>query len=227
MNKNVWIVSAAYNEAQAVPKVIANLKKAGYHNIVVVDDGSEDNTYNAAFKANAIALKHVINRGQGAALKTGIDYALQQGADIIVTFDSDGQHRVEDLPAMILPVADGRADITFGSRFIRKTSVPLMRKLLLKGSVLVLRLFYGVKMTDAHNGFRALSRSAAQNMNMTADRMAHASEFIEEVHRLGLRYKEVPVVIKYTKETLKHGHGSFTGALHILYNMVVKKFFLR
>ena len=227
MGKSVWIVIAAYNEERSVPKVIADLHKAGYHNVVVVDDGSTDKTFDATVNAGATALQHVVNRGQGAALKTGIDYALEQGADIIVTFDADGQHRTEDLPAIIKPVASGTADVTFGSRFLKKTNVPFIRKILLKGSVLVLLLFYGVKMTDAHNGFRALSRKAAQKIKLTADRMAHASEIIEEVHRNKLRVKEIPVVIKYTEETLKKGHGGIREAFRILHTMIVKKFFLR
>lgn len=227
MGKSVWIVIAAYNEERSVPKVIADLHKAGYQNVVVVDDGSADKTFDATVNAGATALQHVVNRGQGAALKTGIDYALEQGADVIVTFDADGQHRTEDLPAIIKPVASGVVDVTFGSRFLKKTDVPFIRKILLKGSVLVLLLFYGVKMTDAHNGFRALSRAAAQKIKLTADRMAHASEIIEEVHRNKLRIKEIPVVIKYTEETLKKGHGGIREAFRILHTMIIKKFFLR
>jgi glycosyltransferase involved in cell wall biosynthesis len=227
MDKNVWIVIAAYNEEHSLPKVVSELKQAGYHNIVAVDDGSRDSTFEAGAKAGATMLQHVINRGQGASLKTGIDYALRQGADIIVTFDADGQHRVEDLLPVIRPVADERADITFGSRFLKRTNVPLMRKILLKGSIVVLWLFYGVRMTDAHNGFRALSRYAAQKIDLRADRMDHASEFIEEVHRKQLKYREVPVVIKYTRRTLKRGHGSFAQAFKILSNMIMKKFFMR
>ena len=227
MKKDAFIVIAAYNEARSVPKVLSGLKKAGYTNLIVVDDGSKDDTYTAAVNSGATVLTHVVNRGQGASLKTGIDYALEQGAEYIVTFDADGQHRIEDLKPMIKPVADGAADVTFGSRFLKKQNLPLMRKILLKGSVMVLLFFYGVKMTDAHNGFRVLSREAAQRIDLTADRMAHASEFIEEVHRKNLRYKEVPVIIRYTDETLRRGHGSFSQAVKILYSMIVKRFFLR
>jgi glycosyltransferase involved in cell wall biosynthesis len=230
MGKSVFIVIAAFNEEHSVPKVIASLQKAGYHNIVVVDDGSKDKTFDATVKAGATALQHVVNRGQGAALKTGIDYALQQGADIIVTFDADGQHRAEDLPAMIKPVAEGKADITIGSRFLKQESidkVPWIRRVLLKGSVFVMWMFYGVKMTDAHNGFRVFSREAAKKINITSDRMAHASEIIEEVHRKKLKFKEVPVVINYTDETMKKGHGSFGESFRILYSMIMKKFILR
>ncbi len=230
MGNKVFIVIAAFNEERSVPKVIRELRKAGYNNIVVVDDGSRDRTCEAALNAGATVLQHVVNRGQGAALQTGIDYALEQDADIIVTFDADGQHRVEDIPAMVKPVADGKVDVTFGSRFLTRQSkknVPLLRKIYLKVGILVLLLFYGVKMTDAHNGFRAISRQAAKKIRITADRMAHASEIVEEVHRLNLKYREVPVIIRYTEETLKKGHGSFREGCRILYTMVVKKFLLR
>lgn len=228
MSKNVFIVIAAYNEEHSVPKVIKELHEAGYKNVVVVDDGSKDNTFKAALDAGATVLQHLVNRGQGAALKTGIDYALEQGADIIVTFDADGQHRVEDIPAITKPVASGEVDVTFGSRFLKKDSgVPFVRKILLKIGILVLWIFYGVKMTDAHNGFRALSRNAAEKIRITSDRMAHASEIVEEVHRLRLKYKEVPVTIRYTKETMRKGHGSFSEGCRILYNMIMKKFLLR
>ncbi len=221
---NTCIVIAAYNEEKNISSVVKGLQKAGYSNIVVVDDGSRDNTFAAAEKAGATALQHSINRGQGASLKTGIDYALLQGTDIIVTFDADGQHRVEDLPAMIKPVAEGKVDITVGSRFLKKTKVPLLRKFLLKGSVLVVWIFYRMKMTDAHNGFRAMSRKAAQKIDITCDRMAHASEIVEEIRKKNLKYKEIPVTIMYTEETMKRGHGSYFGAVKILGRMLFKKF---
>lgn len=228
MPENVYIVISAFNEEKSIGNVVSGLNSAGYGNVVVVDDGSNDNTAQAAVDAGAVVLRHSVNRGQGAGLQTGIDYALSQGADVIVTFDADGQHRVEDLPAIIAPVASGEVDVTFGSRFLgTQKSVPLMRRVLLKGSVFVLWLFYGAKMTDAHNGFRAFSRKAAHDIRITADRMAHASEIVDEVHRKRLRYKEVPVTIRYTGETLKKGHGSFFQALKVLYTMIVKKWFLR
>ena len=224
---NTHIVIAAYNEEKNISSVVKGLQKAGYSNIIVVDDGSKDNTFAVAEKTGATVLQHSINRGQGASLKTGIDYAVLQGADIIVTFDADGQHRVEDLPAMIKPVAEGKVDITVGSRFLKKTKVPLLRKLLLKGSVLVVWIFYRMKMTDAHNGFRAMSRKAAEKIDITCDRMAHASEIVEEIRKKNLNYREIPVTILYTEETLKRGHGSYFGAAKILGRMMFKRFFMR
>ena len=221
--KKVFIVIAAYNEGKSILNVITNLKHGGYDNIVVVDDGSKDDTYDILLKEDVYALRHIINRGQGAALKTGIDFAMQQGADIIVTFDADGQHRVQDIEPMIRPVIKGECEITFGSRFLRKVDMPFFRRLTLKIAIMVVWLFYGVKMSDAHNGFRAFSRIAAQRIDITSDRMEHASQIIEEVHRKRIKYEEIPVVILYSDYSLEHGHGSFRQALKIFGTMMFRK----
>jgi glycosyltransferase involved in cell wall biosynthesis len=219
----IYIVIAAYNEEKSIGKVISGLKKGGYTNIIVVDDGSKDNTYSVLNKLGVHALRHVVNRGQGAALKTGIDYALHKGADIIVTFDADGQHRVEDIEAMVNPVKKGEVEVTLGSRFLKKTSLPWFRKLTLKMAIFVVWFFYGVKMTDAHNGFRALSRNAAQKISITSDKMEHASQIVEEIHRKKLSYKEIPVTIIYSDYSIKHGQGNFLQGLRVLAKMLFRK----
>jgi polyprenyl-phospho-N-acetylgalactosaminyl synthase len=218
-----YIVIPAYNEEGKIGEVIQGLIKQRYANIVVVDDGSTDRTAMASSKATV--LRHAINRGQGAALKTGIDYALSVGADIIVTFDADGQHHPEDIPALIAPIMKRKADIALGSRFIRKGSnPPLLRKLALKGGALVFRLLYGARLSDSHNGLRALSRRAASVIRITCDDMTHASEIIEEIKLNKLKYVEVPVKITYTEYSLKKGQSTLNGA-RILFKMVFKKLF--
>lgn len=221
----VFIVIAAYNEGKSIANVITRLKSHGYSNIVIVDDGSKDDTFEAASKYDVFVLRHIINRGQGASLKTGIDFALKQGADIIVTFDADGQHRVEDLKAMIDPVKNNECDITLGSRFLKSVEMPFFRRLTLKIAILVVWIFYGAKMTDAHNGFRAMNRHAAQAINITSDRMEHASQIVEEIHRKRIKYKEIPVTILYTEYTLKHGHGGFFQGVTVLWKMLMRKIF--
>jgi len=220
---NIFIVIAAYNEGKSIAKVISGLKKAGYNNIVVVDDGSKDDTYHIALNAGATVLRHVVNRGQGAALKTGIEYSLRSGADIIVTFDADGQHRVEDLKAMIAPVKSGQYDITVGSRFLKPVDMPFFRRLTLKIAVFVVWFFYGARMTDAHNGFRVMNRKAAQTINITSDRMEHASQIVEEIHKKNLKFKEVPVTILYTDYSMQHGHGGVLQALKVLARMIIRR----
>lgn len=231
MNESIWIVVPAYNEEDHINKVIEDLNTNGYHNIVVVDDGSKDATQTVAAKAGATVLSHIINRGQGAALKTGIDYSLLEGADYIVTFDSDGQHQATDIKSLLQPLNDGAADITLGSRFLRPQGqqerasphIPFSRRILLKGSVLVIALFYGISMTDAHNGFRAMTRHAAEQIQIKSNRMEHASEIINEIRRNNLRYLEKPVTVRYDEERHLHGQGSFVGAIRIFLKMVLHK----
>lgn len=224
MNDDTYIVIAAYNEEKNIVSVIKDLKKAGYSKIVVVDDGSKDHTFQNTYESGVYALHHKVNRGQGAALKTGIDFAVKQRAKYIVTFDADGQHQTKDLPAMLEPVRKGIADISLGSRFLKRTDIPFTRKVLLKGSIFVIWLFYGVKMTDAHNGFRVFSRDAAKKIRIRSDRMEHASEIIEQIKKNKLRFVEVPVTIKYTQYSLQHGQGSFLQAIKVLFRMILNKF---
>jgi len=224
-SKKIFFVIPAYNEEKSISRVVRELKAAGYKYIVVIDDGSKDRTYEEAKKQGVVALQHMINRGQGAALKTGIDYALKNGAEFIVTFDSDGQHRIEDLPAMLSPVVKGEVDVTLGSRFLhqKKINMPLGRRILLKGSVWVQWFFYGVKLSDAHNGYRVLSRKAAEMIHIDSDRMEHASEIVEEIMKKNIKYKEVPVIIRYTGYSMKKGEGSFKGALKIFFKMLLRR----
>jgi len=218
-----FIVIPAYNEEKSIAKVIKDLKKGGYNDIVVVDDGSKDNTFSAAEKAGADVLRHFINRGQGAALKTGVDYALMQRADMIVTFDADGQHLVSEIKRMTQPIVKGEVDVTLGSRFLDgKTKLPLKKRMVLKGAVFFMWLMYGIKLSDAHNGFRALSRKAAQKIEIKADRMEHASEIVEEIHKRRMRFKEIPVTIKYTDYSVKKGQ-SVWNSLRIAARMMRRK----
>jgi glycosyltransferase involved in cell wall biosynthesis len=225
MVQTIFIVIAAYNEESALPEVIRGLQRHGYRNIVVVDDGSRDRTADTAFKQGAWVIQHGINRGQGAALKTGIDFALGQGADPIVTFDADGQHLPEDLPSLLKPVLAGKADVALGSRFLsKKSNVPPVRALLLKGGALLMRLLYGVAVSDSHNGLRAFSRKAAGAMDLRMPRMEHASEIIEQIGRRKLRFVEVPVTVRYTDYSVRHSSQGPLPAVKILFRMLIAKF---
>jgi glycosyltransferase involved in cell wall biosynthesis len=146
-----------------------------------------------------VVLRHVVNRGQGASLQTGIDFALQQGAEYIVTFDADGQHPVDAISRLLEPILAGKAAVALGSRFLEDAdAVPWPRRILLSAAVLFTRVTSGARLGDAHNGLRALSREAARTIEIRLDRMAHASDLVEQVHRSGLPYTEVPVRISYT-----------------------------
>ncbi len=210
----LFVIIPAHNEEESIGEVVQNLKRHGYHNIIVVNDGSKDNTEKIARSKGAIVLNHIINRGQGASLVTGNEYALRNGADIIVHFDADGQMQPEDIPAMIAPIIKKEADVTIGSRFLdKKSDVPPFKIVTLYIGRLFLRLLYGVKLKDPQCGFRALSRKAVQNIEIRQDKMEHASEILIEIFKKSLKYKEIPVTIKYTEYAKMHTHH---GKLHIL-----------
>lgn len=225
VRSRAFIVIPAYNESRSIEKVVRELR-AVYPNIVVIDDGSCDATGACAARAGATVLRHVINRGQGAALQTGIEYSLAQGADFLVTFDSDGQHCMEDLPALLAPILRGEAEIALGSRFLgRVENMPWTRWLLLKGAVWFTRLTSGMRLTDAHNGLRAFSRRAAQQIHITLDRMAHASEIIDQIRASQLAVREVPVTIRYTEYSRAKGQSSLAAvkvAIHYLLGKVLR-----
>lgn len=219
---SIYFVIPAYNEARCVGGVIRRVLTRFPH-VIVVDDGSSDGTADEARAAGAVVLVHVLNRGQGAALKTGIDFALGAGADIIVTFDSDGQHRLEDVEALIEPVRSGQYDVALGSRFLNtETQIPPMRRLTLKLGVLFTRVVSQIKVTDTHNGLRALSRKAAEQIQIRQDRMAHASEILDEISRLKLRFREVPTRILYTDYSKAKGQRS-SAAFRIVWDFLIGK----
>jgi glycosyltransferase involved in cell wall biosynthesis len=205
LHPKLWVICAAYNEATVIGRVVEELGRAG-HQVVVVDDGSSDGTRHVAAAAGAHVVVHPINLGQGAALQTGIDFALSHGADILVTFDADGQHRVSDIPRLVDALARERADFALGSRFLGQTyNLPSFRRWVLRAATVFTRLSTGLRLTDSHNGLRALTRRGASAIRLRQNRMAHASEILVEIAQSGLRYVEVPVTIEYTAYSLAKG----------------------
>jgi len=209
----------AHNEEKNIGSVIRNLFKH-VDKVVVVDDCSSDKTVTIAQEAGAIVLQHKINRGQGAALETGHDYAREINADYVLHFDGDGQFDVLDIiPALAKLNASG-ADILFGSRFLDKRSqIPWFKKyLILPSGRLVNRIFTGLKLSDAHNGFRILNSRALQKIIITQDGMAHASEIVEQIVSRRLKCKEIPVTVVY------HDFGQgFASGLRILRDLFFGK----
>ena len=221
--KGTYVVIAAFDEEATIGGVLSELLAAGFPYVVVVDDGSSDRTRARARAGGAITLRHVINRGQGAALQTGIAYAVAAGADVIVTFDADGQHCADDVPYLVEPIASGRAAIALGSRFAgRSIGMPRGRRWLLHLGRWFTFLSSGVLLSDAHNGLRAFSREAAQGFEIRLDRMAHASELIDQVRRTGLAWVEVPVRVRYTAYSRAKGQRSW-GAFRIALDYLLGK----
>jgi glycosyltransferase involved in cell wall biosynthesis len=222
----VFVVIPAFNEGEAIGSVVA--EAASYcERVIVVDDASRDETGLRAAEAGALVARHALNRGQGASLKTGIDLALRLGAQIIVTVDADGQHDPAEIPALVGPVERGDVEVTLGSRFLDQVprGLPPVRRWLLQAGVVFTRLVSGLSITDTHNGFRAFSRSAAQRIEIRQDRMAHASEILDEIARHGLRFREVPVTIRYSDYSLAKGQRSsnaFGIAATVLYEKLLR-----
>jgi len=203
-----------------IAEVVKGVREASPH-IFVVDDGSSDETAAAARAAGATVLRHALNRGQGAALGTGLEAAVRAGADIVVTFDADGQMSAADILSLTAPVEAGLCDVTLGSRFLGDAeNIPPSRRMAIKVALFFTRATTGLKLTDTHNGLRAFSHEAAARLDLRCDRMAHASEILEEISRLGLRYREVPVTIKYTDYSLAKGQ-KLSGAFRIIKDLIL------
>jgi len=198
--------------------VIREVKR--YGEVVVVVDGATDQSYWIAKNQNVKVLRHLINRGQGAALETGDLYALRHEADIVIHFDADAQHVAAEIPSLIQPIINGQADIVLGSRFLNKNNqTPIIKKwLILKPAIVFQNLMYGTRLTDTHNGFRALSNKALKNIKITQDGMAHPSEISEQIIANNLKYIEIPVTIKYHE----FGQG-FLNGIKILRDLLFGK----
>lgn len=205
----VVVVIPAFNEEKIIQSVVCSLKKQHEH-VIVVDDASSDATAVQAEQGGAIVLRHIINRGQGASLKTGIVMALEHGADIIVTFDADGQHDVADIEKLVAPIKRQEVDVVLGSRFISNTAIdmPALRRVVLKMAVLFSSVASGLRLTDTHNGLRAFSRKAAQTIRIRQDRMAHASEILDEIAEKKLLFREVAVTVRYSEYSKMKGQSS-------------------
>lgn len=221
---STFVVVAAYNEATTIGPVVSDLRRR-WPNVLVVDDGSTDETAAAALRAGAEVVSHAINRGQGAALQTGFVHALAAGARYLVTFDADGQHSSDEIDRLLDPVASGDFEVALGSRFLEPSGeVPILRKTLLKGAVIFTRLASGLRLTDTHNGFRAFSRRAAERIDLRADRMAHASEILDQIAHHRLSYAEVPVRIRYTRHSRAKGQSNLD-AFRVLLDYLLSRIF--
>jgi glycosyltransferase involved in cell wall biosynthesis len=220
--RDVWLVIAAYNEAAVIGDVVLGAHRE-FPNIVVVDDCSSDGSGEIAHDGGAHVLRHAVNLGQGAALQTGITYALLNGAETIVTFDADGQHHVEDAVAMVRSASAGDADVILGSRFLSKRSngMPPAKRLLLSLATFYTRLTSGLSVTDTHNGLRCFTRQAALRINIRQNRMAHASEILTQISTLGLSYREMPCTVEYTAHSRAKGQR-ISGAFRIILDLALR-----
>ncbi len=217
---NIFVVIPAFNEEERIGQVLQDLSDLSYQ-VVVVDDASTDNTANVVRQYSVILLQHKVNRYQGAALQTGNEYALSQGAEIIVHFDADGQFLVKEIKEIIKPIIEDDYDIVFGSRFLeKKSNVPWLKANLIHPLArLVNRIFLGVKLSDPQSGFRAMNRVTAKEIIIEQDGMAHCSEIMSKAFAHKLKIKEVSITVIYHE----FGQG-LSGGFKILHDLFINKF---
>jgi glycosyltransferase involved in cell wall biosynthesis len=224
--KKTFIIIPAFNEKAVIGRVVEDLLSLGFR-IIVVDDGSSEDLRTQLTRENKIIyIRHKVNMGQGAALQTGIDFALKQGASWFVTFDADGQHSVDDIPAMLAPLFMEQVDIVFASRFLTNGShnAPVIKQLILKAGRWVNYIFTGLYLSDAHNGLRAMNRVAANTIRITENRMAHATEIVAQIKKHKLRYREIGANVLYTPYSKNKGQSSLN-SLKIFFDLVLQKLF--
>lgn len=222
---DVWLVVPLYNEAKVIGDVVRTARTR-FPKIVCVDDGSTDQSAGRADEAGAVVVRHPVNLGQGAALQTGLAYALTDpDMRYCVTYDADGQHQLADVEAMLARIRQGDVRVVFGSRFLDdRTDASLLKRLILRVAVAYTNLTTGTRLTDAHNGLRVLERSVVERLDITQNRMAHASEIVAQIgsmrfHGAKVAYAEEPVHILYTDYSKAKGQ-SLWNAVNILAELI-------
>ena len=223
---DVYIVVPAYNEEKTVSEIIEGIVEEGY-NVVLVNDGSKDNTLNLAIESKTkypdkiFVISHMINRGLGAALKTGMTVAQNKGAKYILTFDADGQHEISDIKKVVKPLQDGEADVCIGARPFK--DMPLSKSFANLVMNFLTLVFYGCNVKDSQGGVRAFTADAAGQINIVSSGYGVSSEFIKEISDKNLKLSEVTITTIYTPETQSKGTDAIVG-LKILFKMIVDLF---
>ena len=202
------VIIPAYNEELTIGSVIKGLKKKGYNDIIVVDDGSSDKTFEIASKEGVNVYKHMINRGLGGALNTGITGALREEADLLVTFDADGQHDVNDIPNLVKAIEEGY-DVAIGNRINK--DMPFLRRIGNVGLDFITYLLFGIYVHDSQSGLRMFTREAAAKIEIKTNRMEVSSEIITEIGRKNLKLKEVSIKTIYTEYSMSKGNSVWNG----------------
>jgi len=226
MDRSVFVVVPIYNEGPVIESSLTPLVDKGY-SVVAVDDGSTDDTWSIVRSLPIYSLHHTVNLGQGAALQTGMAFALGRSAEFIVHFDADGQHNLDDIEVLLDPLRKDEADVVLGSRFLRESdrrAVPPGKRLLLRTGVIVNGLLTGVWLTDAHNGLRAFTRKAAARIDLHENGFAHATEILTQIRRQKLRVVERPTAIVYTERSMTKGQPMWN-SIKIVLDILLRRIF--
>jgi len=218
----VWVVIPMYNEATMIASVIEGLLPHFPH-VVCVDDGSKDGSPDVARAAGAVVVEHPINLGQGASLQTGFEFALSDPLTTeVVTFDADGQHQVADAIGMVDKIRSENLDVVVGSRFLdSRTKLLPAKRTVLRAAAFYTRVTTGMALTDAHNGLRVLSRGLLEQVKIRQNRMAHASELIDQIGGLKATWSEYPTHIVYTEYSKAKGQ-SLLNSVNILVELLFR-----
>lgn len=220
----IFVIIPAFNEEKRIGKVTEEVERF-VDTIVVVDDGSLDRTSLRVDSKKAVVLRHPFNLGQGAAIQTGLEYAKKNKARVVITFDADGQFKPSEIPRVVEPIIKDQVEVVLGSRFLGKTqNIPLSRLIILKLGIIFTRIFSGLNLTDTYNGFRAFSTKAADKINITQNRMAHASEIIELVKINKLKFMEVPVTVTYSQHTFNKGLKNYN-SIKLFFDLMLRKLY--
>ncbi|MCF7918234.1 glycosyltransferase family 2 protein [Candidatus Gracilibacteria bacterium] len=209
MRSQTVVIIPAFNEESTIGQVIDDVRRQGFKYIIVVDDGSSDNTSRVARKKGVVILRRSINRGMGAATQKGIEYGLYQGFRYFLTIDADQQQNASDLVKILEKLQEH--DCVIGSRFLQKNIIPFSRRTANKIANVVTGILFGVWVSDSQTGLRGFSRRVAKNLNLCSDGFEYASEFLWEVQEMGYQIHEVPITISYSKYSLAKGQGFFVG----------------
>ncbi|MBY0506080.1 MAG: glycosyltransferase family 2 protein [Bryobacteraceae bacterium] len=223
-NSFVFAIIPCWNESSVLRQTVSELLALGLQ-VVVVDDGSDTPMRLHCDGLPVHLLRHSVNLGQGAALQTGMDYALAQGAAYLIHFDADGQHDPGAIAEMLAILRQGDVDVLLGSRFLNQTharAVPWSKRLLLRGGIVVSWLFSGLWLTDTHNGLRGLTRRAAEQIRLTENGFSHATEILEEIRRARLRYREIPTLVRYTEYSRSKGQ-SMGNSVNVFVDLLLHK----
>ena len=223
---SVFIILPVYNESATVLINLINQLNRFPFKIVMVDDGSHEPLFSTLSNYPVTIIRHEINLGQGASLQTGFEYALNNNADYVITFDADGQHMVNEIPSILQPLLNEEADVVLGSRFMIGSyhNASTRKTLAFKLASLLNRLIIRKSISDTHNGFRGFNSKALKLIKLTENKMAHATELIIQIKKNKLRYKEMPVTVHYTEYSRKKGQ-SWYDSIRIFFDLVLFKFF--
>lgn len=221
--KRACVVIPMYNEGPVIAEVVATILTR-FERVVCVDDGSGDDCASIARAAGATVLQHPVNLGQGAAIETGIRFAIRDPSTThVVTFDADGQHDVNDAAAMVLHCIEHDLQVVLGSRFLATThSVPPARRILLRAATCFSQITTGLQLSDAHNGLRVFRRDAARHLSLRMHGMSHASEILGKIAAHGWTYAEHPVTITYTDYSRAKGQRAYN-AFNIAFDVAFSR----